>query len=160
LNKFTIPAILVVTVLVAGIFAFMPVEKASTVHTTIQSATQADTQTTTLQANINKQDRLLTFPFMTGLKNLNTTTAANILPFKDEAWTGNVTVIVSDGFATCGTNTVDGGVGGNDGSENPTATVQGIGQNTSSFTTIDRLEAIVDAGMECTIIVFLDETIE
>ena len=36
--KFTIPAILVVTVLVAGIFAFMPVEKASTVHTTITSA--------------------------------------------------------------------------------------------------------------------------
>ena len=49
MNKFTIPAILVVTVLVAGIFAFMPVEKASTVHTTLQSATQADTQTTTIQ---------------------------------------------------------------------------------------------------------------
>lgn len=33
-----IPAILAATVLVAGIFAFMPVEKASTVHTTIQSS--------------------------------------------------------------------------------------------------------------------------
>ena len=35
MNKFAIPAILVATVMVAGIFAFMPVEQASTVHTTI-----------------------------------------------------------------------------------------------------------------------------
>jgi len=36
MNKLTIPAILVATVMVAGIFAFMPIEQASTVHTTIQ----------------------------------------------------------------------------------------------------------------------------
>jgi len=35
MNKLTIPSILVATVMVAGIFAFMPVEQASTVHTTI-----------------------------------------------------------------------------------------------------------------------------
>jgi len=35
MNKLTIPAILVATVMVAGIFAFMPVEQASTVHDTI-----------------------------------------------------------------------------------------------------------------------------
>jgi len=35
MNKLTIPAILAATVLVAGIFAFMPVEQASTVHDTI-----------------------------------------------------------------------------------------------------------------------------
>jgi len=40
MNKLTIPAILAATVLVAGIFAFMPVEQASTVHTTL--ATSAD----------------------------------------------------------------------------------------------------------------------
>ena len=34
MNKLTIPAILAATVMVAGIFAFMPVEQASTVHTT------------------------------------------------------------------------------------------------------------------------------
>ena len=34
MNKLTIPAILVATVMVAGIFAFIPVEQASTVHTT------------------------------------------------------------------------------------------------------------------------------
>jgi len=39
MNKFTIPTILAVTVLVAGIFAFMPIEQASTVHTTIQAST-------------------------------------------------------------------------------------------------------------------------
>ncbi len=50
MNKFTIPAILVVTVLVAGIFAFMPVEKASTVHTTLGSSTQS---TNILNAQLN-----------------------------------------------------------------------------------------------------------
>jgi len=34
MNKLTIPTILVATVMVAGMFAFMPVEQASTVHTT------------------------------------------------------------------------------------------------------------------------------
>ena len=36
MNKLVIPAILVSITLIAGIFAFVPVEKASTVHTTIQ----------------------------------------------------------------------------------------------------------------------------
>ena len=35
MSKLAFPAILVATVMVAGIFAFMPVEQASTVHTTI-----------------------------------------------------------------------------------------------------------------------------
>ena len=34
MNKLAIPAILTATIMVAGIFAFMPVEQASTVHTT------------------------------------------------------------------------------------------------------------------------------
>ena len=34
MNKFAIPTILLTTVMVAGMFAFMPVEQASTVHTT------------------------------------------------------------------------------------------------------------------------------
>ena len=38
LNKIAIPTILAATIMVAGIFAFMPVEQASTVHTTIQGA--------------------------------------------------------------------------------------------------------------------------
>ena len=48
MNKKLIPTILAVTVLVAGIFALMPVEQASTVHTSIgilvvKSATDVDT---------------------------------------------------------------------------------------------------------------------
>ena len=35
-KQFAIPAILAATVLIAGIFAFMPIEQATTVHTTIQ----------------------------------------------------------------------------------------------------------------------------
>lgn len=35
MNKLVIPAILAATVLVAGMFAFMPVERATTVHTAI-----------------------------------------------------------------------------------------------------------------------------
>ena len=45
MNKFVIPAILVSITLVAGIFAFMPVEKASTVHTTIQGTQLSEIDT-------------------------------------------------------------------------------------------------------------------
>jgi len=37
MNRITIPSLLAATILVAGIFAFMPIEEASTVHITIQS---------------------------------------------------------------------------------------------------------------------------
>jgi len=43
MNKLTIPTILVATVMVAGIFAFMPVEQASTVHTTNTATVSAAT---------------------------------------------------------------------------------------------------------------------
>ena len=39
MNKMTIPSLLLGIVMIAGIFAFMPVYEASTVHTTIQSTT-------------------------------------------------------------------------------------------------------------------------
>ena len=47
MNKLAIPSILAATVLVAGIFAFMPVEKASTVHTGLGS------QLTEIKADVN-----------------------------------------------------------------------------------------------------------
>lgn len=52
LNKFIIPAALVATVVIAGIFAFMPVEKASTVHGSL---------TTTIDSEVNAQNRYLFF---------------------------------------------------------------------------------------------------
>jgi len=62
MNKFTIPVILVVTIFVAGIFAFMPVEKASTVHNTLQtasSATSAHDLLQTLTASTTHDNTLL-----------------------------------------------------------------------------------------------------
>jgi len=50
MNKFAIPTILVATVMVAGMFAFMPVEQASTVHGTISGGTS--TGETTANTNI------------------------------------------------------------------------------------------------------------
>ena len=46
MNKLTIPTILAATVMVAGIFAFMPVEQASTVHTTLATAADNTVLTT------------------------------------------------------------------------------------------------------------------
>jgi len=46
MNKLTIPAILVATVMVAGIFAFIPVEQASTVHDTITADLELKVATT------------------------------------------------------------------------------------------------------------------
>lgn len=40
MNNLLIPSILAATILVAGMFAFMPIEKATTVHTTIQNTVQ------------------------------------------------------------------------------------------------------------------------
>ena len=160
MNKLLIPSILAVTIIVAGIFAFMPIDEATTVHTTLQSSTAATTQTTTLQGNIDKQDRIISYTFMTGSKNLNATSGANILPFKDEAWTGNATVIVSDGFGKCFVNEVDDGAGGGDGTRTLGASQTGTGANTSDFSAIDRLEVIVESAMECTVVVFLNQTKE
>ena len=48
MNKLTIPALLLGVVMIAGAFAFMPVQEASTVHTT--GITQGTTSTTTTVA--------------------------------------------------------------------------------------------------------------
>ena len=55
MNKLTIPAILVATVMVAGIFAFMPVEQASTVHDSIIASLDGadDEDLTTMKDTIN-----------------------------------------------------------------------------------------------------------
>ena len=53
MNKVMIPALLVFTVMIAGAFAFIPVQEASTVHTTIQNTTVRESNTfTTTDWNI------------------------------------------------------------------------------------------------------------
>ena len=59
LNKFLIPATLLATVVIAGIFAFMPVEKASTVHSTLATTSSINTLSDTVNAN----NRAITFYF-------------------------------------------------------------------------------------------------
>jgi len=51
MNKLLIPTILVATVLVAGIFAMLPVENASAVHTTIQANNAQLVRATEVAAN-------------------------------------------------------------------------------------------------------------
>lgn len=57
MNKLLIPTILAATVLIAGVFALMPVQEASTVHTTIQNSqlqikTTSDTAVTVTAAQV------------------------------------------------------------------------------------------------------------
>jgi len=63
LNKFLIPAILVAVVMVAGVFAFMPVEKASTVHGTLATGSALTTQTTLISTQADNQQRAISFSF-------------------------------------------------------------------------------------------------
>jgi len=63
-TKVTIPALLTITVLVAGIFAFMPVDEVSTVHTTILAATTGiacATEAVDMGAEIDDDTILFTF---------------------------------------------------------------------------------------------------
>ena len=61
LNKFLIPAALVATVIIAGIFAFMPVEKASTVHGTLATSTSITDANTNTNKSATGADRFLFF---------------------------------------------------------------------------------------------------
>jgi len=56
MNKLVIPTILLATVMVAGMFAFMPVEQASTVHDTVRSNTLEIIDVATTPANFDITD--------------------------------------------------------------------------------------------------------
>lgn len=55
MNKLVIPSILVAAVLVAGFFAFTPINKASTVHTTILASLRATTVITDASVATNQR---------------------------------------------------------------------------------------------------------
>jgi len=149
MKNYTIPIILSVTVLIAGIFAFIPVEQASTVHTT-------------LAANIDKQDRVMSFSFSTGTTAITAANDANILPFKAGGWQGSANVIVTDGAGTCLVTEIDDGTDEIDGTDDIGATQTGPGSSQfDAFpASTDRVAVVIDANMDCTIVVFLDETVE
>ena len=60
--KYTIPTILTSIVLVAGIFAFMPIDEAITVHTTIQSSTTKIVSSTSASTAADDRDITITCP--------------------------------------------------------------------------------------------------
>lgn len=59
--KYTIPSVLIAITLVAGIFAFMPIEQATTVHTTIQQST-THLVDTAVEATVTNDNFLITCP--------------------------------------------------------------------------------------------------
>jgi len=67
MNKLVIPTILVSITLVAGIFAFMPVEKASTVHTTIATNIDDQNRAMTFAVNMTSGDKLELIPGEAGV---------------------------------------------------------------------------------------------
>ena len=162
MNKILIPSILAVTIIVAGIFAFIPIDEASTVHSTLASSTSLDTQTTTIGANIDKQDRVISYHFATGTTAIADSDNAAILPFKSNAWVGNATIIVADGTGTCSVKQVIDATGSQDGTESTGATQTGVGTSkpVAFATDTDRVDVVVSISMECSVIVFLDETDE
>lgn len=62
MNRLVIPSILAATVLVAGMFVFMPVDKASTVHTVIQANTIRMVSVDSAQSTAADQNMRITCP--------------------------------------------------------------------------------------------------
>lgn len=89
MHKILLPSILVMIVLVAGIFAFIPVEKATMVHTTIGT-------------NIDDQNRAITWIIE------DTVSVNNIIP-SGESITGHATLSTIDGAGTCEIRAAGGG---------------------------------------------------
>lgn len=106
LNKFLIPAALIATVIIAGIFAFMPVEKASTVHGTLATASSL-TSTTADEAD--NQNRAIDFYYnmshRTGLPGGNNVTI--VLGESGKTFTGYATLTaIANVNQTAGTSSV------------------------------------------------------
>jgi len=80
MNKFLIPTILTATVLIAGVFAFIPVEKASTVHDEIIEAIEGES------------DKILYFTYLTGGPNIIN---FPLVPFKVDGYTGEINFLIS-----------------------------------------------------------------
>lgn len=153
MNKLVIPAILVSITLVAGVFAFMPVEKASTVHTTIAT-------------NVDDQDRTL-FYLINGTR--STVTGFDLIPAspgKDLAGTIIVTATpegASTGLLNCGVSSTDGGTSL---AANATAGTPGTAAFTTAgagtpagFVTGEGIELSISSiteGGECAVTIFLD----
>ena len=105
LNKFLIPAALIATVVIAGIFAFMPIEKASTVHGTLATSASQTTTDTNVDAELDALDRAMTFNINTTAFNVDTNPTYPLIPAKTgKALTGHavLTSVGNQNGATLG----------------------------------------------------------
>ena len=111
MNKLTIPAILAATVMVAGIFAFMPVEQASTVHTTsiLPGTTGIACATEDVAALATADNDIITYTFaqsvivLSALTNADASLAGDTLTFDVISVDGGASVFVAAGTATTDT---------------------------------------------------------
>ena len=109
MKKLAIPAILAATVLVAGMFAFMPVQKASTVHTTILGGIR-DTKTVNLDP-WGATDAVVLYDGLGNSKSANIEVVAHLPTGAVIQTSSTITSgVVTWTTATCGT-TVDFGAG-------------------------------------------------
>lgn len=153
MNKLVIPAILVSITLVAGVFAFMPVEKASTVHTTIAT-------------NVDDQDRALFF-------SINGTGRADVTGFDlipavaNKDLQGSVVVSASGNLrsldnincglsSTDGTTTIANATGGIPGNALINTAGAGIPAGFVTGEGIELSMSVVGAGGICTVTILLD----
>ena len=87
LTKIALPVLLSITIIIAGLFAFMPVQQATTVHTTL--ATNAGTQT-----NLDDQERMLIINLATGVTFQNDTLL--VLAADGAGFTGTIMGLIVD----------------------------------------------------------------
>jgi len=110
MNKIVIPALLVATVMVAGAFAFLPVEQASTIHTTTGAGLIGETETFTIPDGGSTDTHLLTLTFsdasiVHGLR-INVPTDDTTDDYDISAVTANTLTVFEDGlFSDPGANT-------------------------------------------------------
>ena len=113
MNKIAIPALLVATVMVAGAFAFMPVEQASTVHTsgTLTLSSSADVTDILLDTGTTLPGEHGALPSTTEVTDLSTETVLTAPGTLVASGTAGIAFVTCSGFtANGGTDTLE--VGG------------------------------------------------
>ncbi|MBM3896615.1 MAG: hypothetical protein FJ360_02580 [Thaumarchaeota archaeon] len=168
MNKFLIPAALVATVVIAGIFAFMPVEKASTVHGNLASSTDVTTINTNVDSEADNLDRSVTFSKNYSLFESDSNAGVVLVLVDDDATdtTGRIVVGAkknadpnNSGVFECGA--VD--AGGTAVGTNATSSSTGTATTSASFTISDADDILIGAdgvssttGGVCTITIYFD----
>jgi len=159
LNKFLIPAALIATIVIAGIFAFMPIEKASTVHGSID---------TNVDAEADNLDRAVTFSKNYSLFEAKSNAGVVLVLVDDDATdtTGRIIVgakkntdTLNTGVLECGARDAGGTVIGT----NATSSSTGTATTSADFTISDADDILIGPdgaqttiGGVCTFTIYFD----